>query len=151
MLHRSEPSLIASYSPLPRRAASQRGNAKLAAKIGDAIKAYDAAAAVREEKAKIVGKLLVEARKRHCTPKAFGKLAREPSPTIDQAINGGYPWLEIKCSRCQTPRDVDLAPLRHVPTTFVHDLAGRPVCQKCKKAGKAPARYAAPACAAFAP
>ena len=91
MLHRSEPSLIASYSPLPRRAASQRGNAKLAAKIGDAIKAYDAAAAVREEKAKIVGKLLVEARKRHRTPKAFGKLAREPSPTIDQAINGGYP------------------------------------------------------------
>jgi hypothetical protein len=24
----------------------------------------------------------------------------DPLPTIDQAINGGYPWLEIKCSRC---------------------------------------------------
>jgi hypothetical protein len=63
----------------------------------------------------------------------------DPSPTIDQAINGGYPWLEIKCSRCQTPRDVDLCVLRHVPTTCVHDLAGRLVCQKCKKGGKRPA------------
>jgi hypothetical protein len=63
----------------------------------------------------------------------------DPSPTIDQAINGGFPWLEIECSRCKTPRDVDLAALRHVPTTCVHDLAGRLVCQKCKKVGKRPA------------
>jgi hypothetical protein len=63
----------------------------------------------------------------------------DPSPTIDQAINGGYPWLEIKCSRCQTPRDVDLAALKRPATTFVHDLAGRLVCQKCKGAGKRPA------------
>lgn len=27
----------------------------------------------------------------------------DPSPTIEQAINGGYPWLEIECSRCKTP------------------------------------------------
>jgi putative SOS response-associated peptidase YedK len=45
----------------------------------------------------------------------------DPSPTVDQAINGGYPWLEIECSRCKTRRDVDLAALRHPPTTFVHD------------------------------
>ena len=63
----------------------------------------------------------------------------DPSPTIDQAINGGLPWLEIECSRCKTPRDVDLCILRHVPTTCVHDLAGRLVCQKCKGAGKRPA------------
>jgi hypothetical protein len=23
----------------------------------------------------------------------------DPSPTIDQAINGGFPWLEIQCAR----------------------------------------------------
>jgi hypothetical protein len=63
----------------------------------------------------------------------------DPSPTIDQAVNGGYLWLEIKCSRCQTPRDVDLCALQHVPTTCVHDLAVWLVCQKCKKAGKRPA------------
>ena len=33
----------------------------------------------------------------------------DPSPTIDQAVNGGFPWLEIRCSRCKTPSDVDLA------------------------------------------
>jgi hypothetical protein len=40
----------------------------------------------------------------------------DPSPTVDQAINGGYPWLEIECSRCKARRDVDLAALPHVPT-----------------------------------
>jgi hypothetical protein len=43
----------------------------------------------------------------------------DPSPTIDRAINGGFPWLEIQCSRCKTPSDVDLAALKHPPTTFV--------------------------------
>ena len=52
----------------------------------------------------------------------------DPSPSIDQAINGGYTWLEIECSRCKTKRDVDLAALRHPPTTLVHDLAGRLRC-----------------------
>jgi len=63
----------------------------------------------------------------------------DPSPTIDQAINGGYPWLEIECSRCKTRRDVDLAVLRHPPTTFVHDLASRLRCSKCAKANRRPA------------
>src|SRR5450631_1157305 len=36
-------------------------------------------------------------------------------------------------------RDVDLCALRHVPTTCVHDLAGRLVCQKVQEAGKRPA------------
>jgi hypothetical protein len=63
----------------------------------------------------------------------------DPSPTIDQAINGGYPWLEIQCSRCKTRRDVDLAVLPHASTTFVHDLSGRLRCNKCAKAGRRPA------------
>jgi hypothetical protein len=40
-------------------------DAKLAAEIGDAVKAYDAADATRKEKAIIAGRLLVEARERH--------------------------------------------------------------------------------------
>ncbi|MET4295247.1 hypothetical protein ABIB06_006316 [Bradyrhizobium sp. LB8.2] len=63
----------------------------------------------------------------------------DPSPTIDQAVNGGHPWLEIECSRCRTKRDVDLAALRHPPTTFVHDLASRLRCGKCAKANRRPA------------
>lgn len=62
----------------------------------------------------------------------------DPSPTFDQAINGGFSWLEIECSRCKTQRDVDLASLPHVPTTFIHDLAGRLRCAKCAKAGRRP-------------
>ena len=63
----------------------------------------------------------------------------DPSPTIDQPVNGGYPWLEIECSRCRTKRDVDLDSLRHPPTTFVHDLASRLRCSKCAKSGRRPA------------
>jgi phage FluMu protein Com len=62
----------------------------------------------------------------------------DPSPTIDQAINGGFAWLEIRCSRCKTPSDVDLAGMKHPPTTFVHDLASRLRCRKCAKAGRRP-------------
>jgi phage FluMu protein Com len=62
----------------------------------------------------------------------------DPSPTIDKAINAAYAWLEIECSRCKTRRDVDLAALRHPPTTFVHDLASRLRCSKCSKAGRRP-------------
>jgi phage FluMu protein Com len=62
----------------------------------------------------------------------------DPSPTVDQAINGGFPWLQIECSRCRTPRDIDLAALPHAPTTFVHDLATRLRCQKCAKLNKRP-------------
>jgi len=36
----------------------------------------------------------------------------DPSPSIDQAVNGGFPWLEIRCARCKTPSDVDLAAMR---------------------------------------
>ncbi|MCK1497774.1 MULTISPECIES: hypothetical protein [unclassified Bradyrhizobium] len=62
----------------------------------------------------------------------------DPSPTVDQAINGGYSWLQIECSRCKAARDVDLASLAHQSTTFVHDLASRLRCSKCAKAGKRP-------------
>jgi hypothetical protein len=54
----------------------------------------------------------------------------DPSPTIDQAVNGGFPWLEFRCARCKTPSDVDLAAMKHPPTTFVHDLASRLRCRK---------------------
>ncbi len=63
----------------------------------------------------------------------------DPSPTIDQAVNGGYSWLEIECSRCKTKRDVDLAALSHPPATLVQDLASRLRCSKCAKAGRRPA------------
>jgi phage FluMu protein Com len=53
-------------------------------------------------------------------------------------MNGGFPWLEIRCARCKTPSDVDLAATKHPPTAFVHDLASRLRCRKCAKAGRRP-------------
>jgi len=58
-----------------------------------------------------------------------------PSPTVDQAINGGYPWLETECSRCKTPNKVYLAALK-LSATCVHEFVRRLRCQKCTKAGQ---------------
>jgi phage FluMu protein Com len=63
---------------------------------------------------------------------------RAKGEAIDQAVNGGFAWLEIRCARCKTPSDVDLAAMKHPPTTFVHDLASRLRCRKCAKAGRRP-------------
>jgi len=54
-------------------------------------------------------------------------------------VHHAYSWLQIECSRCKAARDVDMATLRHPPTTFVHDLASRLRCSKCAKAGRRPA------------
>jgi len=51
-------------------------DAKLAAKIIDAVKDVDAADAVRKERAIVAGRLLAEAQKRHPTEKAFEKFLR---------------------------------------------------------------------------
>jgi hypothetical protein len=58
----------------------------------------------------------------------------QPSPTIGQAINGGFPCLEVKCSRCRTSSSVDLAAINRPPDTPVHLLEGRLDCRRCKKA-----------------
>src|SRR6202795_4026733 len=60
----------------------------------------------------------------------------DPSPTIDQAVNGGFPLLEIQCARCKTPSDVDLAAMKRPPTLFVPAPASRLRCRKCAKAGR---------------
>lgn len=53
------------------KSSADQDDAKLAAKIGEAIKAYDAADAVKKEKAVIAGLLLAEAQKQHPGKKAF--------------------------------------------------------------------------------
>src|SRR6202022_413797 len=55
------------------------------------------------------------------------------TPTIGQAINGGFPGLEVKCSRCRTSSSVDLAAITRPADTPVHLLEGRLNCRKCKK------------------
>ena len=52
---------------------TDQDDAKLAAKIIDAMKEYDAADATRKEKAVVAGRLLAEAHERHSTEQAFKK------------------------------------------------------------------------------
>src|SRR5260370_7641782 len=46
----------------------------------------------------------------------------DPSPTIDQAVNGGFSWLEIQCARVKTESDADLPPMNHPPPPLLNHL-----------------------------
>jgi phage FluMu protein Com len=76
--------------------------------------------------------------KHHPTPLSGGDRKALNKELGKSRVNGGLPWLEIQCARCKTPSDVDLAAMKHPPTTFVHDLASRLRCRKCAKAGRRP-------------
>src|SRR4030081_1726736 len=58
----------------------------------------------------------------------------QPSPTIGQAINGGFPWLEVQCSRCKTISSVDLAVIRRSQDSSIHLLEKALRCRKCSQA-----------------
>jgi hypothetical protein len=36
----------------------------------------------------------------------------QPSPTIGQCLNGGLPWLEVECNRCNTRASLPLDAIR---------------------------------------
>src|SRR5256886_13438579 len=63
----------------------------------------------------------------------------DPSPTIDQAVNGGFPWLEIRCARCKTPSDVGLAAMKHRrPRSCTISPAGCAAANAPRRAGAHP-------------
>jgi hypothetical protein len=76
--------------------------------------------------------------KHHPTPLSGGDRKALNKELGKSRVNGGLPWLKIQCARCKAPSDVDLAAMKHPPTTFVHDLASRLRCRKCAKAGRHP-------------
>ncbi|MET4041858.1 hypothetical protein ABIC03_003549 [Bradyrhizobium sp. RT6a] len=55
----------------------------------------------------------------------------QPSPTIGDAINGGYPYLEVRCMGCNTNQTVALDIIRRVKTTPVHELERYLRCRDC--------------------
>ena len=64
----------------------------------------------------------------------------QPSPTIGQAVNGGFPGLEVECSGCHTRSSIDLTALRRPADSFVHTLEGKLRCRKCSKRARPDAR-----------
>jgi hypothetical protein len=59
----------------------------------------------------------------------------QPSPTIGQAINGGYPWLRVQCTGCRTHALLDLRDIRRPATTPVWRLEGMLACAHCRMNG----------------
>lgn len=57
----------------------------------------------------------------------------QPSPSIAQAINGGYGWLRVRCSRCGAISGVDLAKVRRPPETPIWRLEGALDCTNCRR------------------
>ncbi|AWM02581.1 hypothetical protein [Bradyrhizobium amphicarpaeae] len=57
----------------------------------------------------------------------------QPSPTIGDAINGGYLYLEVRCLGCDTNQAVPLDIIRRPKTTPVHELERYMRCKDCSQ------------------
>src|ERR1700741_467422 len=57
----------------------------------------------------------------------------QPSPTIGDALNAGYGYLEVRCLGCDTNQTVALDIIRRPKTTPVHELERYMRCKDCSK------------------
>jgi hypothetical protein len=55
----------------------------------------------------------------------------QPSPTIVQALNAGYGFLEVQCRRCETRTTVPLEFIRRPRDTPVWKLEASLTCRRC--------------------
>src|ERR1700752_3515168 len=55
----------------------------------------------------------------------------QPSPTITQCLNGGYPWLQVKCSRCESMASIPLEHVRRKRSTEIWTLESAFRCRSC--------------------
>nr|WP_166309193.1 hypothetical protein [Bradyrhizobium sp. 2S1]MCK7664936.1 hypothetical protein [Bradyrhizobium sp. 2S1] len=68
----------------------------------------------------------------------------QPSPTIGEALKGGFCYLEVKCRRCRTHSLIDLTAVNEVrrkPDTPIWKLEASLRCRHCSEAlrGRRPA------------
>jgi hypothetical protein len=57
----------------------------------------------------------------------------QPSPTIGDAVNAGYGYLEVGCLGCDTHQTVALDIIRRRKTTPVHELERYMRCKDCSQ------------------
>jgi hypothetical protein len=55
----------------------------------------------------------------------------QPSPTLGDALNAGYLYLEVRCLGCDTNQTVPLNILRRPKATPVHELERYMRCKDC--------------------
>ena len=57
----------------------------------------------------------------------------QPSPTLGDAINAGFGYLEVKCLGCDTHQTVALDIVRRPKATPVHELERYMRCKNCSQ------------------
>src|SRR5689334_24350884 len=57
----------------------------------------------------------------------------QPSPSLGDALNAGYGYLEVKCLGCSTHQTVALDIVRRPKTTPVHELERYMRCKDCSR------------------
>jgi hypothetical protein len=57
----------------------------------------------------------------------------QPSPTLGEALNAGYAYLEVRCLGCDTHQTVALDIVRRPKTTPVHELERYMRCRQCSE------------------
>ena len=62
----------------------------------------------------------------------------QPSPTIGDALNAGYGYLEVRCLGCDTHQTVALDIVRRPKTTPVHELERYMRCKDCSEVRRYP-------------
>ncbi len=58
---------------------------------------------------------------------------RSPSPTIGDALNAGFGYLEVHCHGCDTNQTVALDIIRRPKTTPIHELERSMRCKDCSR------------------
>ncbi len=56
----------------------------------------------------------------------------QPSPTIEQCLNGGLGWLEVECNRCKARASIPLDAIRRPRDTPIWKLEAALKCRSCK-------------------
>jgi hypothetical protein len=62
----------------------------------------------------------------------------QPSPTIGDALNAGYGYLEVRCLGCDTHQTVALDIIRRPKTTPIHELERYIRCKDCSQLRRYP-------------
>jgi hypothetical protein len=57
----------------------------------------------------------------------------QPSPALGEALNAGYPYLEVRCLGCDTHQTVALEIIRRSKTTPIHELERYMRCKECSQ------------------
>jgi hypothetical protein len=57
----------------------------------------------------------------------------QPSPTLGDALNDGYLYLEVRCLGCDTHQTVSLDIIRRPKTTPIHELERYMRCKDCSE------------------